>query len=158
MNTELLQSATAFVWAEADMLDHADYGAWLELWDPAGLYIVPIDPEAVDFANTLNYAHDDADMRAKRVARLTGGESVSTQPRARTVRSVSRLRVLREENGAVTVRGAQDLRDFRKDAYHQHTADVTWELARHGDTWRIRSKVVRLINSADTLTTLGYVL
>ena len=158
MNTQLLLSATAFVWAEADMLDHAEYGAWLDLWTLDGLYIVPIDPEGEDFANTLNYAHDDADMRNKRVQRLTGGESMSTQPRARTVRNVSRLRVLREDGDRLTLRGAQDLRDFRKDAFHQHTADVTWELVRNGDTWRIHRKVVRIINSADTLTSIGYVL
>ena len=158
MNLDLLYSATAFVWAEADMLDHAEYAAWLDLWAPDGLYIVPIDPATEDFANTLNYAHDDADMRAKRVARLTSGESVSTQPRARTVRSVSRLRVLSDAGGVLTLRGAQDLRDFRKDCFHQHTADVTWELERNGSSWRIRRKVVRLINSTDTLTSLGYLL
>jgi len=140
------------------MLDHAEYAPWLDLWTPDGLYIVPIDPATEDFANTLNYAHDDAGMRAMRVARLTGGQSVSTQPRARTVRNVSRLRILRDEAGVVTLRGAQDLRDFRKDAFHQHTGDVTWELVRHGETWRIRRKVVRLINSADTLSTIGYLL
>lgn len=158
MNTELLLSATAFVWAEADMLDHAEYGAWLDLWTPDGLYIVPIDAEAEDLANTLNYAYDDADMRSKRVARLGSGESISTQPRARTVRNVSRLRVLADQGGTVTLRGAQDLRDFRKDAFHQHTADVTWTLVRHGSGWRIQRKVVRIINSADTLTSIGYVL
>jgi 3-phenylpropionate/cinnamic acid dioxygenase small subunit len=158
MNTDLLLSATAFVWAEADMLDHVEYAAWLDLWTPDGLYIVPIDAEGEDFANTLNYAHDDADMRSKRVARLTGGESMSTQPRARTVRNVSRLRILRQDGDAITLRGAQDLRDFRKDAFHQHTADVTWDLVRNGGSWRIRRKVVRIINSADTLTSIGYVL
>ena len=94
MNTQLLLSATAFVWAEADMLDHGEYAAWLDLWTPDGLYVVPIDPETEDFANTLNYANDDADMRDKRVRRLTSGESMSTQPRARAVRNVSRLRIL----------------------------------------------------------------
>lgn len=158
MNIEILQSATAFVWAEGDMLDHAEYASWLDLWTTDGLYIVPIDPETEDFANTLNYAHDDADMRAKRVTRLTGGQSVSTQPRARTVRSVSRLRVLRHDAGEITLRGAQDLRDFRKDAFHQHTADVTWTLVQAGDSWRIQRKVIRLINSTGTLSTTGYLL
>ena len=92
------------------------------------------------------------------MARLTGGESMSTQPRARTVRNVSRLRILRQDGDAITLRGAQDLRDFRKHAFHQHTADVTWDLVRNGDGWRIRRKVVRIINSADTLTSIGYVL
>lgn len=159
MNLPLLNSVTAFLWTEADLLDHAEYGAWLDLWTPDGLYIVPIDPNAQDFANTLNYAHDDADMRSKRVIRLQSGHSVSTLPAARTVRGVSRLRVLDQAaDGRVTVRGAQDLRDFRKDVYHQHTADVTWTLVPNGDSWRIERKVIRLINSLDTLSTLGYIL
>lgn len=158
MNLNLLNSVTAFLWTEADMLDHAEYDAWLDLWTPDGLYIVPIDPNAEDFANTLNYAHDDAEMRSKRVARLKGGHSVSTQPAARVVRNVSRLRILSVDGERVTVRGAQDVRDFRKDVYHQHTGDVTWTLVAHGDSWRIERKVTRLINSQDTLSTLGYIL
>jgi len=158
MKNDTLLSATAFVWAEADMLDHADYDSWLRLWSTEGLYIVPISPDSDDHANTLNFAYDDADMRAKRVQRLTSGESMSTQPRARTVRNVSRLRVLNDDGQRLTLRAAQDLRDFRKDAFHQHTADVTWDLVRDGDGWRIERKLVRLINSADTLSSLGYIL
>jgi 3-phenylpropionate/cinnamic acid dioxygenase small subunit len=158
MNLHLLQSATAFVWAEADMLDHGEYAAWLDLWSPSGHYIVPIDPDTTDFDNTLNYAHDDANMRNMRVARLTSGESVSTQPMARTVRSVSRLRVIAEDGGTVTLRGAQDLREFRKADIHQYTADVTWTLVANGATWRIQRKVLRLINSTDTLLGIGFIL
>ena len=91
MNIALLNQLTAFVWAEADLLDHAEYAAWLDLWSPTGTYIVPIDPESTDFDNTLNYAHDDATMRSLRVARLTSGESVSTQPMARTAVSYTHL-------------------------------------------------------------------
>jgi 3-phenylpropionate/cinnamic acid dioxygenase small subunit len=158
MNLPLLNSVTAFVWAEADMLDHAEFAPWLDLWTPTGSYIVPIDADTTDFDNTLNYAHDNGDMRAKRVARLTNGESVSTQPPARTVRSVSRLRVISQNGDTVVLRGAQDLRDFRKDAYHQHTADITWTLVANGDSWKIQQKVIRLINSTDTLTGIGYIL
>lgn len=156
--TERLNSVTAFLWTEADMLDHREYDDWLGLWCPDGLYVVPIDPVTEDFANTLNYACDDAGMRGKRVQRLQGGQSVSTQPEARTVRGVSRLRILADQDGVVTVRGAQDLRDFRKDRFHQHTADVTWTLVADGAGWRIRRKVVRLINSQDALSALGYIL
>ncbi len=158
MNLPLLQSLTAFVWAEADMLDHHEYGAWLDLWSPAGTYIVPIDPEATDFDNTLNYAHDNTAMRSARVARLTSGESVSTQPMARTVRNVSRLRVLSDDGATVVLRGVQDLHEFRKTHRHQYTADVTWTMARNGEGWRIERKVLRLINSTDALAGIGFIL
>jgi 3-phenylpropionate/cinnamic acid dioxygenase small subunit len=158
MNTELLQKATAFLWAEADMLDHTEYADWLKLWTETGVYIIPIDPNETDHENTLNYAYDDAHMREKRVARLTGGEAISSAPVARTLRSVSRLRVLAEDGDRVTVRCAQDLREFRKDRFRQHTANVTYQLVKAGDSFLIDRKIVQLINSTDTLTAVGYIL
>ena len=159
MNIELLQQASAFIWMEGDMLDHAEYSAWLDLWTPDGEYVIPIDPRETDYQNTLNYAYDDHAMRRKRVNRLISGESISTTPTARTVRSVSRVRVLEEEGDQVTVRCAQDLREFRKDKLRQHTADITYKLQRKSEGgFAIRSKVIQLINSTDTLTSVGFIL
>ena len=158
MNTTLLQEATAFIWAESDMLDHNEYQDWLQLWAPDGIYVIPIDPNETDHENTLNYAYDDAQMRQKRVARLTGGEAISSAPVARTVRNVSRLRLLSDDGTQLTVRCAQDLREFRKDRFREHTSDVTYELLREGEGFRIQRKIVKLINSTDTLTAVGYIL
>ena len=158
MNIDLLNRATAFLWAEGDMLDHTEYADWLKLWTDTGLYIIPIDPNETDHENTLNYAYDDAQMREKRTTRLLSGEAISSAPLARTVRSVSRVRLLAEDGDKVTVRCAQNLREFRKDRFRQHTADVTYELVKAGDGFLIERKVIRLINSTDTLTAVGYIL
>ena len=158
MNTELIAQVSAFLWQEADMLDHAEYAQWLESWTADGLYVVPIDPQETDFANTLNYAYDDAGMREKRVARLGSGESISTSPLPRTVRDVSRFRILANDGSNVTVRCAQNLREFRKDVLKHYTADVTFELVRSGASFLIRRKIVRLINATDTLQGIGYIL
>jgi 3-phenylpropionate/cinnamic acid dioxygenase small subunit len=158
MNTELITQVSAFLWQEADMLDHAEYAQWLESWTADGLYIVPIDPQETDFANTLNYAYDDAGMREKRVARLGSGESISTSPLPRTVREVSRFRILSNDGSNVTVRCAQNLREFRKDVLKHYTADVSFELVRSGGSFLIRRKIVRLINATDTLQGIGYIL
>lgn len=158
MNTELINQVAAFIWQESDMLDHGEYAPWLESWTPDGLYIVPIDPAETDFANTLNYAYDDAAMREKRVARLGSGESISTSPAPRTVRASSSFRILSNDGNIVTVRCAQSLREFRKDVLKHYTADVTFELLRSGTSFLIRRKIVRLINSTDTLQGIGYIL
>ncbi len=158
MNTQLLTEVSAFLWQEADMLDHCEYQDWLAQWTEDGVYIVPIDPVATDLADRLNYAYDDAGMRAKRVARLTSGESVSTQPASRTVRSLSRFRILADDGATVAVRAAQHLREFRKETLRDYTADVTYELARDGDGFRLKSKIVRLVNSTDALHSIGYIL
>ncbi len=158
MNYELLNRAAAFIWQEADQLDHADYADWLSSWADDGLYIVPIDPNETDFENTLNYAYDDAGMREKRVRRLLSGESVSTMPTPRTIRLVSRFRIVGGDSACAVVRCAQELREFRQDMLRQYTADVTYELVASGDSFKIRRKIIRLINSTDTLQGIGYIL
>ena len=158
INLQLLHHVTAFIWQEADMLDHGEFDAWLAQWTEKGTYIIPIDPNETDFENTLNYAYDDHHMRELRVKRLTSGESISTTPRARTVRSLSRFRVLSDESDVVTVRCAQNLREFRKDSFKHYTADITFQLVRDGDSFKIQRKLIHLINSTDTLAGIGYIL
>src|SRR5260221_14690061 len=89
-----LDEAMQFAWLEADLLDHACYEEWLALWTPQSRYVVPIDPAATEFEDTLNYAYDDHEMRRKRTERLISGQSVSASPVARTVRLLSRFRIL----------------------------------------------------------------
>lgn len=140
------------------MLDYSEFDAWLALWAPKGTYIIPIDPDETDLENTLNYAYDNHHMRELRVKRLTSGESISTSPRARTVRTLSRFRLLSDADGVVTVRCAQNLREFRKDMLKHYTADITFELLRDGDSFTIQRKLIKLINSTDTLAGIGYIL
>lgn len=158
MDIQLLNQVTAFIWQEADMLDHGDFADWLSLWAEDGLYIIPIDPKETDFENTLNYAYDDQHMRERRVKRLTSGESISTSPQPRTIRMPARFRVLGEVDGMITVRCAQQLTEFRKDTIRQYTADVTFKLQRAGDSFKIKQKLISLINSDDALSGIGYIL
>ncbi|WP_206209002.1 aromatic-ring-hydroxylating dioxygenase subunit beta, partial [Vogesella mureinivorans] len=99
-----LNEITAFIWAEADMLDHSEHDNWLDLWNEKGVYIIPIDPKLTDYENNLNYAYDDHHMRKLRVQRLQNGEAISTAPKANTVRSVSRVRIVKDQDGEIILR------------------------------------------------------
>jgi len=158
MNLQLLQEVTAFIWQEGDMLDHGEYDGWLKMWTEKGTYIIPIAPKETDFENTLNYAYDDHHMRELRVQRLTGGESISTSPQPRTVRMQSRFRVLVDDGVQVTVRCAQNIREFRKANLKFYSADLTYQLIRSEGGFKIQRKVVSLINSDDALAGIGYIL
>jgi 3-phenylpropionate/cinnamic acid dioxygenase small subunit len=159
IDIELLNQATAFIWAEADMLDHSEYQQWLDLWDRSGKYIIPIDNSDGDYANRLNYAYDDHHMRKLRVERLVNGEAISTSPKASTVRSISRVRIIAQEADEVVLRCAQNLREFRKENLRWYTADVTYRLKRQdcGD-FVLQQKVIHLINSSDALKGISYIL
>lgn len=153
-----LDEAVQFAWFEADLLDSASYDEWQALWTPTSRYVVPIEPGVTDYENTLNYAYDDAAMRAKRAERLVSGQSVSASPVARTVRLLSRFRVLSSDAGGCAVRCAQMVTEFRRGRERTYAADVEFLYVRTPDGLRIERKVIRLVNGTEALGGIGYIL
>jgi 3-phenylpropionate/cinnamic acid dioxygenase small subunit len=155
-DTQLLADVAAFLNTEADMLDHKEYKQWLDLWLESGLYIVPVDHEATDYANTLNVAYDDNHMRLLRVERLTSGDAVSTQLAEKTVRTMSRFRVLDDIDGVVRVRCAYCLYENNKNGLRTYPANVQFKLVRDGGSFKIAEKIVKVMKSSQHLTTISY--
>jgi 3-phenylpropionate/cinnamic acid dioxygenase small subunit len=153
-----LSEATEFIWGEADLLDSQQYTDWLALWTITGRYIIPITRDAKDHAAHLNVVYDDHAMRSARVQRLKSGLSMSANPSARTVRTVSRFRKSEASDGALVVRCAQHLVEYKYDRTRVLAADVTYRLVRIGAALMLDSKVVQLINSDDALFGIGYLL
>lgn len=151
-----LQAAMEFIWREAELLDSHDYKPWLALWTDAGRYIIPIERGVADYAAVLNVAYDDRDMREARVKRLRSGFSMSSAPPARTVRTVSRFVKAEAAEGALTVRAAQHLVEYKYERTRILAADVTYRLVRTGTGLKLDLKVVQLINSDDALHGIGY--
>ncbi len=153
-----LDEAMRFAWLEADLLDGASYEEWQALWTPTARYVVPIEPGVTDFENSLNYAYDDAAMRAKRAERLVSGQSVSASPVARTVRLLSRFRMLRADGEGCELRCAQMVTEFRRGRERTYAADVEFTYVRTAEGLRIERKVIRLINGTEALGGIGYIL
>jgi 3-phenylpropionate/cinnamic acid dioxygenase small subunit len=150
--------AVQFIWREAELLDRKDYRAWLELWSPKGSYVVPIDPVATDFEATLNYVYDDHHMRALRVQRLSSGYSPSVTDAARTVRTVSRFTMSSDSADTVDVRSAQVVVAYKRGVATLFAADVEHRINLSDGEPRIEQKVVRLIDSTDALSAIGFLL
>ncbi|MES2259375.1 MAG: aromatic-ring-hydroxylating dioxygenase subunit beta [Pseudomonadota bacterium] len=153
-----LGRAIAFVWREAELLDRKDYAAWGALWSEDGHYIVPIDPDSTDYASQLNYVYDDARMRRLRIERLTSGHSMSAADSAHTVRTVSRFTLGQVEDDVVEVHSAQLLAAYKRGTLTMFAANLTHRIRFTADGARLQQKVVRLINSHDTLNALGFLL
>jgi len=153
-----LQLAAEFIWREAELLDRKDYQQWADLWSETGRYVVPIDPDTTDFEASLNYAYDDARMRAMRIERLTSGHSVSAVDAARTVRTVSRFTEVSSDADVIEVRSAQILVAYKRERHTLFAADLTPRLRFTQAGIRLEQKVVRLINSTDSLNALGFLL
>jgi len=165
IDTQLLADVTSFLNTEADMLDNKEYQPWLDLWLESGLYIIPVEHDkhiahaqhdTDDYANTLNVAYDDSEMRKLRIERLTSGEAVSTQVIENTVRTLSRFRVLDDIDGVVRVRCAYCLYENNKNGLRMYPANLQYKLARAGDSFKIAEKVVKVMKSNQHLTTVSY--
>jgi len=150
--------AIEFIWREAEMLDRRDYRAWLDLWDASGFYVVPIDPQATDFAATLNYAYDDQHMRELRVQRMASGYSASASDAARTVRTVSRFTLTSDAADVVEVKSAQVIVAYKRGASTIFAADLTHKISFATGEPRLVEKVIRLIDSTEALSAIGFLL
>ncbi|MFP3556147.1 aromatic-ring-hydroxylating dioxygenase subunit beta [Paraburkholderia sp. SIMBA_049] len=150
--------AIEFIWREAEMLDRRDYRAWLDLWDASGFYVVPIDPQATDFAATLNYAYDDQHMRELRVQRMVSGYSASASDAARTVRTVSRFTLTSDAADVVEVKSAQVIVAYKRGVSTIFAADLTHKISFATGEPRLVEKVIRLIDSTEALSAIGFLL
>ncbi len=159
MSTSIqLSEATALIWQEAELLDRQDYDEWLKVWSDDGLYIIPIEKDCDDFANSLNYIYDDQSMRDMRVRRLKSSFSMSALTAASTVRTVSRFTVSNQSDNAIEVRAAQILIEHKRDNSRTVAANVDYRLVRGPNGLQIAQKVVWLANSEDSVNGIGYLL
>lgn len=157
MDTTLGRAIT-FVWHEAEMLDRKDYAAWGALWSGDGHYIIPIDPDSTDYASQLNYVYDDARMRRLRIERFASGYSMSAADSAHTVRTVSRFTLGQAGGDVVEVHSSQLLAAYKRGVLTMFAANLTHRIRYTDEGPLLQRKVVRLINSCDTLNALGFLL
>lgn len=157
MNNDLalLQKVSAFIWAEADLLDRKDYDGWLALWLKDGFYTLPIG-DGDDFDNMLNLCHDNGKMRRDRIARFQQGFSISSAPPAETVRNLSRFVITAVDGDEVKVRCSEHLIEDKFGRQRIWAANVSYTLVATEDGFNIRTKVVRLLNSEGMLNSFSY--
>lgn len=154
-NDSLLWQVTQFLWHEAAILDAKEYDAWLNLWQPDGLYIIPIE-DADDYAAVLNLCYDDDKMRRDRIKRFQDGFSISSAPPAVTVRTLSRFVIDAVDGNKVVVSCGQHLVEDKFGRQRLWAANVRYTLTSTDSSFKIQEKVVRLLNSDGVLNSFSY--
>ncbi|WP_035572622.1 aromatic-ring-hydroxylating dioxygenase subunit beta [Halomonas halocynthiae] len=151
----LLWRVAQFIWNEAATLDAREYDSWLDLWNPDGLYIIPIE-EAEDYAEVLNLCYDDDKMRRDRIKRFQDGFSISSAPPAITARTVSRFVIDAVDGETVVVSCAQHLVEDKFGRQRLWAANVHYTLTATDSGFMLQKKVVRLLNSDGVLNSFSY--
>lgn len=87
-----------FVYDEAWMLDQGQFTQWMDLWEPDGVYWMPLSWNQQDPINETSLLYEDNFMLRLRVERLHGARTFSQKPKSRCHHVLNRPRV-REISG-----------------------------------------------------------
>jgi benzoate/toluate 1,2-dioxygenase beta subunit len=135
-----------FLFEEAALLDGRNFEDWLGLFAAAGRYWVPGQPDATDPNASLSIVDEDRALLAVRIARLRQPHAYAAEPAPRTVHMVGNVRCWDTPEGAVLVRSALLMAEYRAETRRQFAATVTHWLVREAGTLRIALKRVDLID------------
>ena len=121
--------AEDFLYDEADLLDGWDLEAWLALCTDDVVYEVPATgmPDGSP-ATSLFLIHDDRFMLESRIKRLLSRNAHAENPRSRTRRLITNVRVSAAGEGEAAVQASFHVIRFRDDAMHHYVGRYTYRL------------------------------
>lgn len=151
-----------FLYREARLADEARYAEWEALWTDDGVYWVPAttDP-AADPETHISHIYDNRGRLETRIKLLQTGHRYSQEPASRMRRLVSNVEVETAENGELVVESNFVLAELAIQTRHEMhwwVGRTTHRLRRGGGDLRMCRKKVVLINAAEPLPNLSFLI
>lgn len=135
------QEAERFLVEEAALLDEWRLNDWFKLIAEAGRYLVPaLDTPDADHRQTLFLVSDDYVTLKSRVAQLLGRSTWSENPRSRTRRLVTNVRVLESNGDEALVTANFAVWRFQLDATDVYVGKYLHKLVRTPEGLRFRER------------------
>ncbi|MFI5374574.1 MAG: aromatic-ring-hydroxylating dioxygenase subunit beta [Candidatus Rokuibacteriota bacterium] len=151
-----------FLYREARLADEARYAEWLALWTDDGVYWVPAttDPGA-DPERHLSHIYDNRARIETRVKLLQTGVRYSQEPASLMRRLISNIEVETAADGEL-IAGSNfilaELAVQAKRELHWWAGRATHRLRRVEDQLRMSRKTVVLVNAAEPLPNLAFLI
>jgi benzoate/toluate 1,2-dioxygenase beta subunit len=148
------RAVAAFLYREARLADEARYAEWLALWTDDGVYWVPatIDPDA-NPERHLSHIYDNRARIETRVKLLQTGVRYSQEPASRMRRLISNIEVESVGDGELVAGSNFILAELAVQA-----GRATHRLRRVGGDLRMSRKTVVLVNAAEPLPNLAFLI
>ncbi len=150
----------AFVYHEARLIDEMEYAAWFALWDPDGVYHVPIGTDTPGAQRRqVSIINDDYLRLEQRVDRLkTGSVLAAAGQKGSMRRVVSNIEILDQSGSEVEI-GSNFILGVARTAEQQLWIGRTMHRLRSANgNMRIVRKTVLLINSAHETPLLQFLI
>lgn len=154
------QEIEAFLYFEARLADESRYEEWLTLFDDETHYWVPRGRADYDPDTRVSYINDHRGRLETRIRQLGTGVRYAQTPPSPMRRTLSNVEVLRDDD-LVEVGSNFVLHELSAQASNElrvWAGRTTHLLRPTRDGFRIRSKVVELVNAEQPLPTLAFLL
>ena len=137
------------LYKEAALLDEWRLEEWLELLTEDAIYeIPPTDVPEGDSRNTLFIVADDAVRIRSRVKQLLGKSVWAENPRSRTRRLITNVRVLGADGANILVTANFAVHRMRYESVDAYIGHYDYKLVRRGSDLKIRERRAILDNEA----------
>lgn len=158
-----IRQVEQFLYREARFADEHDYDAWEALWTDDALYWVPVDGGAYDPRTHVSVVYDNRNRIHTRLEQLRTGKRYAQSPPSHLRRCVSNVEILgteTPESGVVdTVVGANFvLYESKPRGKEVWAGRYTYRLRIVGDEIRLAGKTVVLVDNAEAIPTLGFLI
>jgi len=155
------RAVVEFVYKEARLADEARYAEWLELWTDDGVYWVPAttDPGA-DPDKHLSHIYDNRGRLETRIKLLQTGHRYSQEPASLMRRLISNIEAA-ADGGELVAESNFALAELAIQAKHEMhwwVGRTTHRLRRVGGELRMCRKKVVLVNAAEPLPNLSFLI
>ena len=156
------QAAVAFLYEEARLADEARYAEWLALWTDDAVYWVPAttDPGAQPDTQ-ISHVYDNRARLETRIKLLQTGVRYSQAPASRMRRLISNIEVSEVPGGELEAGSNFILGELAIQAgpeLHWWVGRTTHRLRRVDGALRMSRKTVMLINAAEPLPNLAFLI
>jgi benzoate/toluate 1,2-dioxygenase beta subunit len=156
------QAVIAFLYEEARLADEARYAEWLALWTDDAMYWVPAtaDPSARPDTQ-ISHIYDNRTRLETRIKLLQTGHRYSQEPPSRMRRLISNIEVSEPTDGELLARSNFILGELAVQTRHEMhwwVGRTTHRLRRVNGALRMSQKTVVLINAAEPLPNLAFLI
>jgi len=150
-------SVERFLYREARLMDAHAYDDWLSLWDEDATYWVPCNADDIDPTQNVSVIYDRRGQLRGRIQRLKETSWLREQA-PRLKRLVSNIEIESANDGEVSVHSAFILAELHHHNQIVWAGSTTHKLIPNGDSFKIKSKKVLLLNNNEPLPNLLFLI
>ncbi len=153
---ELMYEIEQFLYKEASFLDRPDLDSWIELYTEDGTYWMPAIPDQEDPHYHISLFYDDRVLMEVRRRNFVHPAAASKEYPVRASHIISNIQVQEMDAGTgdCTVTSNFHCFLYYREKQTPYAGTYTHELVRDGESYRIKSKRVDILNCDAPLNTI----